>query len=169
MLVVPTIYQTIRGVLLLIIVAGCAYKVWMGKWKIHPSVLKIGIGCVSTSLIFMLYGLFNNAPGALSVGTVYVLWPLLFIFFMGLLNNPSDFEGFMKIIIVGIIVSATMGILLVAEGLGFIDINISSLLEVQGAGLATSEGMLGYNLYNITTIIFGLPFLLALISLPKKF
>lgn len=168
MLVLPTIYQTERGVLLLIIVAGCAYKVLMGKWKIHPSVLNIGIGCVTTSLFFMLYGLFNDAPGALSVGTVYVLWPLLFIFFMGFLNNPSDFEGFIKIIIVGVIVSAMMGILLVAEGLGFIDINISSFLEVQGAGLGIYEGTLEYNLYNMTTVMFGFPFLLALIFLPKK-
>jgi hypothetical protein len=168
MLVLPTIYQTVRGVLLLIIVAGCAYNVWMGKWKIHASVLKIGIGCVFTSLIFMLYGLFNNAPGALSVGTVYVLWPLLFMFFMGLLNNPSDFEDFMKIIIVGVIVSAMMGILLVAEGLRFIDINISSFLEFQGAGFSIFDGTLKYNLYNMTTVIFGFPFLLVLIFLPKK-
>jgi hypothetical protein len=167
MLVFPTIYQTERGMFLLFIVAGCAYKVLMGKWKIHPSVLFIGIACVTTSLFFMLYGLFNNAPGALSVGTVYVLWPLLFIFFMGVLYNYSDFEGFIKIIIMGVIVSAVMGIFLVAEGLGFIDININPLLEIQGAGFGIYEGTLEYNLYNMTTVIFGFPFLLTLISLPK--
>ena len=168
MLVLPTIFQKERGVLLLIIVAGCAYKVWMGKWKIHPRVLIIGIGCVTTSLFFMLYGQFNDAPGAFSVGTVYVLWPLLFIFFMGVLNNPSDFEGFIKTIILGVIVSAMMGILLAAEGIGFIDINISSFLEFQGAGFSIFDGTLEYNLYNMTTVIFGFPFLLALIFLPKK-
>ena len=115
----------------------------------------------------MLYGLFNDAPGAFSVGTVYVLWPLLFIFFMGVLNNPSDFEGFIKIIILGVIVSAMMGILLVAEGIGFIDINISSFLEFQGAGIGIYEGTLEYNLYNMTTVIFGFPFLLALIIYRK--
>jgi len=168
MLVLPTVYQKERGVLLLILVAGCVYKVWVGKWKIHPTVLCIGIGCVATSLLFMLYGIFNDAPGAFSVGTVYVLWPLLFIFFMGVLNNPSDFEGFTKIIILGVIVSAMMGILLVAEGIGVININISSFLEFQGAGLGIFEGTLEYNLYNMTTVIFGFPFLLALIFLPKK-
>ena len=168
MLVLPTIYQNERGVLLLIIVAGCAYKVLVGKWKIHPTVLIIGIGCVTTSLFFMLYGLFNDAPGAFSVGTVYVLWPLLFIFFMGVLNNPSDFKGFTKIIILGVIVSAMMGILLVAEGLEFIDINISSFLEFQGSGISISEGTLEYNLYNMTTVIFGFPFILAMIFLPKE-
>ena len=168
MLVLPTIYQNERGVLLLIIVAGCAYKVLVGKWKIHPTVLIIGIGCVTTSLFFMLYGLFNDAPGAFSVGTVYVLWPLLFIFFMGVLNNPSDFKGFTKIIILGVIVSAMMGILLVAEGLEFIDINISSFLEFQGSGISIFEGTLEYNLYNMTTVIFGFPFILAMIFLPKE-
>jgi hypothetical protein len=168
MLVLPTIYQTERGVLLLIIVAGCAYKVWVGKWKVHPRVLIIGIGCVTTSLFFMLYGLFNDAPGAFSVGTVYVLWPLLFMFFMGVLNNPSDFKGFTKIIILGVIVSAMMGILLAAEGIGLIDINISSFLEFQGAGIGVFEGTLEYNLFNMTTVIFGFPFLLALIFLPKN-
>ena len=168
MLVLPTIYQKERGVLLLIIVAGCTYKVLIGSWKIHPRVFIIGIGCVTTSLFFMLYGLFHDAPGAFSVGTVYVLWPLLFMFFMGILNNPSDFKGFIKIIILGVIVSAIMGILLVAEGLGYIDINISSFLEFQGSGIGISEGTLEYNLFNMTTVIFGFPCLLALIYLPKK-
>ena len=168
MLVLPTIYQKERGVLLLIIVTGCLYKVLIGKWKIHPRVLIIGIGCVTTSLFFMLYGLFHDAPGAFSVGTVYVLWPLLFMFFMGVLNTPSDFIGFMKIIILGVIVSAMMGILLVSEGLGFIDISISSFLEFQGSGVGISEGTLEYNLFNMTTVIFGFPFLLALIYLPKN-
>lgn len=168
MLVFPTIYQKERGVLLLIIVAGCAYKVWMGKWKVHASVLIIGIGCVVTSLFFMLYGIFNNTPGAFSVGTVYVLWPLLFLFFMGVLNKPSNFEGFIKIIILGVIASAMMGILLATEAIGFIDIPISSYLESQGAGFGIFEGTLEYNLYNMTTVIFGLPFLMVLIFLPKE-
>jgi hypothetical protein len=168
MLVLPTTYQKERGALLLIIVAGCLCEFLMGKWKIHPTVFNVGIICVTTSLFFIIYGLYNNAPGALSVGTVYVLWPLLFIFFMGFLNNPAYYEGFIKMIIVGVIVSAVMGILLVLEGFGFIDINLSSFLEVQGAGFGIDEGTLVYNLYNMTTIIFGFPFLLALIFLPPK-
>jgi O-antigen ligase len=90
------------------------------------------------------------------------------MFFMGVLNNPSDFKGFTKIIILGVIVSAMMGILLAAEGIGLIDINISSFLEFQGAGIGVFEGTLEYNLFNMTTVIFGFPFLLALIFLPKN-
>jgi O-antigen ligase len=86
---------------------------------------------------------------------------------MGVLNKPSNFEGFIKIIILGVIVSAMMGILLATEAIGFIDIPISSYLESQGAGFGIFEGTLEYNLYNMATIIFGFPFLLALIFLPK--
>lgn len=168
MLVVPTTYQAERGVLLLVLIAGGAYKAFVGKWKIHPSVLMIGICVVTTSLLFMLYGLFNDAPGAVAVGTVYVLWPLLFLFFMGVLNNPSDFEPFIKVIIVGVMTAALMAILLVAEGFGFIGLNISSVMEAQGSGLGIYEGWVEYNLYNMTTLLFGFPFLLALISLPKE-
>ena len=168
MLVVPTTYQKERGVLLLIIVVGCLCKMYVGKWKIHPSIFHIGIACVTVSLSFMLYGLFNDAPGAFSVGTVYVVWPLLFMFFMGFLNDPAYFDGFIKMIIVGVIVSAVMGILLVFEGFGLINLNINSFLEVQGAGFGINDGTLEYNLYNMTTIIFGFPFLLSLVLLPKK-
>src|SRR2546428_457875 len=104
MLVIPSIFQIERGVLLAILVVGCAYKALVGEWKIHYSVLMIGVGCVTTSLIFVLYGMLNNAPGAIEVGTVYVLWPLIFMFFMGALNDPHDYPGYIKVIVVGVAV-----------------------------------------------------------------
>ena len=168
MLVVPTTYQKERGLFLLVLVFACSYEAIVGNWKIYSTVLLIGIGCVVTSLVFMLYGLFNNAPGAFDVGTVYVLWPLLFLFFMGVINRPSDFESFTKVIILGVFISSILAILLVVEGFGFINLNLSSILEVQGAEIGIYEGTVEYNLYNMTTVIYGFPFLLALIVLPKE-
>jgi len=168
MLVVPTTYQVERGALLMVLVAGGVYKSLAGKWRIDKRVLVVGLGCVTTSLMFMLYGLLNDAPGAVEVGTVYVLWPLLFIFFMGVANSPSDFEPIIKVIIVGVMIASMMGILLVAEGFGGIGLNMKFILGGQGAALGISEGTVEYRLYNMNTVIYGFPFLLALILLPKE-
>lgn len=168
MLIIPTTYQIERGVLLLALIAGGLYKALRGKWKMHRSLLIVGFGCVTASLLFILYGLLNDAPGALSVGTVYVLWPLLFLFFMGILNAPTDFVPFIKVIIVSVIIATVMAILLVAEEFGFVGLNIKSILEIQGAEIGSYGGVVEYNLYNMTTVIFGFSFLLALIALPKR-
>src|SRR3569832_1867563 len=39
----------------------------------------------------MLIGAINSAPGALRVGTVYVVWPVQKIFFMGIVKDPNHF------------------------------------------------------------------------------
>lgn len=168
MLVVPTTFQSVRGVMLSVLVAGAVYSASVGKWKINKGVLFIGVGCITASLLFMNYGLLNNAPGAVAVGTVYVLWPLLFMFFMGVLNNSADFQPFIKTIILGVACSSAMGVLLVASSLGLIELNLEAAFEFQGASVGIYDSTFEYQLYNLTTIMYGFGFLLALLVFPEN-
>lgn len=168
MLVIPTTFQLVRGVMLSVLVMGCCYVAMLGKWKIHKTVLYIGILCVTTSLIFINYGQLNDAPGAASVATVFVVWPLLFLFFMGGMNSPCNFQPYIKVIILGVSVASLMGVLLVFSGLDLLGINLESIFEFQGARVGIYDGTFEYQLYNLTTVIFGFGFLLALLTLPDS-
>src|SRR3569832_1769667 len=115
----------------------------------------------------MLIGAINSAPGALRVGTVYVVRPVLFIFFMGNVNVPNHYCTFFKTNTIGAITVALMAFTLVADQYFGLGIGISSMLEEQGAGLGIYEGTIEYRLFNMTTVIYALPFFLALLLMPQ--
>lgn len=165
MLVIPTTLQTIRAGILLVLIVAVSYSAIFGNWKINKSILLIGISCVTVSIFFIILGLLYNAPGAIQVGTVYVLWPLLFIFIMGVFENPKDFQPFIKTIIVGVICSAIMGIMIVAEVGGYANFGLMASLDFLGSAVGIYDGYIQYNLSNLTTVMYGYGFLLTLVSL----
>jgi len=167
MLTIPTTYQGERGILLGTLVLSSLVYVTRSKWQIHPIVVGWSLFTVTTSLLFMLIGAINSAPGALRVGTVYVVWPVLFIFFMGIVKDPNHFCSFFKTITIGAITVALMAFTLVADQYFGLGIGISSMLEEQGAGLGIYEGTIEYRLFNMTTVIYALPFFLALLLMPQ--
>ncbi len=81
MLFVPTTYQPIKAVLLAVVVAFIGIVATVrGRLHLHINVLLWTLLMATTGLAFMLLGVVNGAPGALRVGTVYLLWPLVFTF-----------------------------------------------------------------------------------------
>lgn len=168
MLVIPTTYQLERGVLLSILCLGAFMKASIGTWKLDKQIMYILIITICASLSFMLNGAVHNAPGALRVGTVYVAWPLLYVFFAGFFQNTNMVVRFERVILAGIIISSIMGILFVFDIFWGLGLQTRHLFEFQGAGVSFYHGFIEYRLYNMTTLIYGFPFLFTLLLLSSK-
>lgn len=167
MLVIPTTLQMERGLLLIFLVLGVAVNSITDKWVLDKRIFVIGMINVTASVLFIYWGVINNAPGAISVSTVYVLWPVLFLYFMGALHRPSDFQSFLKTIVLAVMFCSVMGVLLVIEALGWLDMRLEQILEFQGASVGIYDGFIEYQLYNLTTVIFGFGFLISLLMIPS--
>jgi len=169
MLVVPTTYQAERGVLLgALLAASIVYLLRFNRWRLHKEVALLGGLCITASLFFMLNGAYHSAPGALRVGSVYVVWPLLFLFFIGLLNRPDQLSPFLKVLVIAEVCAAIMGVMFVAEALDYLNFGISTLLEGSKASIGISDESIGYSLPNLSTVIYALPFLLGYLMLPRE-
>lgn len=165
MLIIPTTYQIERGVVLGALAGIAVIDAARGRWLLHSSILFWGLLTVTASILFIGWGVMNDTPGALRVGTVYVLWPALFVFFMGLLRI-DQLLVLIKAVIIGSIAVALMALIMVADaglGLGF---RVSTLLENQGAAVGIYDGKIEYRLFNMTTAIYALPFLLGALFVP---
>ncbi|MDO5674085.1 MAG: hypothetical protein Q4G66_04090 [bacterium] len=167
MLIVPTTYQIERGILLVVLLFNCFVFVLLRSWRLASHIRNWAFATITTSILFIFLGLLNDAPGAIRVSSVFVAWPILYVFFIGILHTPNKFFPFYRVILIAVIVASMMGIMVVAEKLFGINLFITSIFEEQGASFGSFEGVVAYRLYNMTTVIYGLPFLLATVLLPR--
>ncbi len=170
MIVIPTTYQIWRGCLLGLLCLGALIGTShaSAQWRLDKQIVMILLLTTVASLLFMLNGVIQGAAGALRVGTVYVLWPLLYVFFTGFFRRPEIVVKFEKVILWGIIVSALMGLLFVAESLFGQNGRIKEILAFQGAAIGIYGGYIEYRLFNMTTLIYGFPFLVTLFLVRDK-
>lgn len=168
MLVLPTTYQLERGVCLAVLLFYGAAFAMFGGLRIVPQVILWTFVTLIASSFFMLLGAFNDAPGALRVGTVFILWPIVYFLFIGILHQTEKISPFYHVILAAVVVSSIMGVMVVAEKMFGVNLVLSAIFEAQGASFGLYDGVVEYRLYNTTTVIYGLPFLLAAIFLPKE-
>src|SRR5579871_6277682 len=74
MLFVPSAYQPIKAVLLLLVLLTIVLPLlWGRRLALHPKIALITLIMVLTGICFVSYGLISANPGALRVSTVYIL------------------------------------------------------------------------------------------------
>jgi O-antigen ligase len=165
MLVFPTTLQMQRGVMLAALFAiGVlgANSQWSVSWDIL--LLWLFVTCVGTFGIF--WGFLNGAPGALQVSTVYLVWPLVYMLFVGLVHSPRTIVFLEKALLFGITVASLMAlILLLGTVLGYGEF-VVEFFAFQGANIRIFDGFVELTLFNLATVIYGLPFLFALYFSP---
>ncbi len=106
MLVLPTIYQLQRGAVLAVLViigVGLAST----HWKLERAPLVVWLMTSASGVFFILWGLMHGAPGALRVSTVYILWPALYMLFIGL-ATPVFFMSLTRVLVFRICAAALM-------------------------------------------------------------
>ncbi len=168
MLVVPTAYTTARGLLLLVIVIAALAHAALDGWQISQELFAWVLLFVTASLFFMTLGAIHGAPGAFRVGTVYVAWPLLYLYIAGLLRRPENYVWVMRTILVGTLFACTLTVLLALEAIGFALIPISSFIGESG-GFSAGEGILEVGTLNTATVIYAVSFLFGLVMLPSEY
>lgn len=168
MLVIPTTYQTARGVILLFLIGGGILAYAQGKkLHLHRVIVFWLFLTVLTSLTFIFVGLVNGAPGALEVATVFVIWPIVFVFLIGLARHPVSLIPYLRAIIIGSLGASIAGALLVADSLFGFGLGLENLLQLQGAIVGLYDGAIEYRLFNLTTVLYSLVFLMAALQIPR--
>lgn len=164
MLIFPTMYQMERAVLLAVLTAGGLVYALEGRWRISRTIFLWLLVTLAAGLLFMWNGIRLGSPGALQLSTVYVIWPLLYVFFIGLLSRVETLVTLEKTIICGGLVSALMGIFLVVSTFTGYAEQLTELLNSQDVDVGLYDGFTRYRLPNIATLVYGAGFLLSFVT-----
>lgn len=162
MLVLPTTFQLQRGGALAMLTLIAAL-VALRHWRVHPEILFLWFTMMFMGTFGITWGVVNDAPGALRVSTVYLIWPALYLLFIGLAHDLSVMRRLEFALLLGIGIAVAMAlIVLLASLLGFGDI-VLPLLAFQDAGFGVYEGIVEFRIVNLTTVMYGFPFVLSFI------
>ena len=168
MLFSPTSYQPVKAVLLafVLIMIG-ARALISGKFLLHPSIVFWTLLMVATGFAFMLLGLVNNAPGATRVGTVYLLWPVVFAALLTEVRFKYVLDGIFKLLVFSSIVISLYSIYYLSYEIGWIPAELYFRFDF-GQAVGFYKGHVEFNLYNIASFNFLLPFLFAMLLVKTK-
>jgi hypothetical protein len=137
-------------------------------WAISREILWLSLITIIVGTFGVLLGHLNGTPGASRISTVYLLWPLVYIFFVGLSTRPRTIVLFEKAILVGVAISSVMAVSLIAGAITGRGDFVTELLAFQGAGVALHDGFTEFSFSSLSTVIYGLPFLAALFFSPRS-
>jgi len=167
MLILPASYQLPRGIYLAILTLA-ALAAAVKYWRCDQDIVAIWLFTLITGLFFIIEGIINYAPGALRVTTIYIIWPCVYILFIGLVHEVKPILILLKTLVVGIFFSCVFNLLLLIGAIAGYKAEIVKLLQFQGAGIGLYDDYIELTAYNLTTCIYGLPFLGALLLLSKN-
>lgn len=169
MLFVPSRYQPIKaGLLALLLVAITIHAFLRQRVSIHPIVIGWTALIVATGLTFMGFGAVNGAPGSLRVGTVYVLWPIVYTILIGGLTSIHIFRGIVRVLVLAAIAISSYGLLFLLVTRGVVPERFYIALD-QGQATGFNFETQEFNLFSLSTLLFLIPFLLtATLTWPQK-
>lgn len=167
MIILPTTFQLQRGIFLGGIILCAGIGGMYNKWRISKNIFILWLLTVSFGAFSIWLGYINGAPGAFRVSTVYIIWPLVYIIFIGLCHNPRTIIVFEKTLILGIWVSGLMLIILLVGALIGQGQLINIIFSFQGTNFGFYGGYIELTSYNMATLIYGLPFLITLFFSPN--
>ena len=163
MLVVPTVYQPVKAVLLVVVVVGTlAQVVRSGRVPLHPLIACGSAAFVALGLVFVLRGIWLGAPGAVPMVTVYVVWPAVYTVLLACAASHAVLNGLGRLLVVSTIVISLYSLSYIAWELGWWPDTLYLPLD-QGQGLSVRDGTVEFNLYSITSLIFLVPYVTALL------
>jgi len=168
MLFVPTTYQPVKAVLLgVILLAVISSSIWRGRLHVSKSIGLWTLFTVTTGMSFICLGVINSAPGALRVGTVYLLWPLIYTVLLAGIDSKVVVNGLFNVLVVALIAISLYSMLFLLHAIGWIPDALYFELDMgQGAGFY--DGYVEYRLYNISTLLFLVPFILSILLTTSK-
>ena len=165
MIFVPTTYQPIKAVLIVIVLASIAMEAFLTKrLSIHPTVLALTLAMSVTGIVFVNIGLFNRNPGALRVMPLYVFWPVLYLMFIAGCARHDVLSGLMKTLVAGSIGVCVYTLIYILHE-GALIPNVLYYELDQGQNIGFYQGHIQYALYSISSLLFLVPFLLAALVL----
>jgi hypothetical protein len=163
MLFVPTAYQVVKApmlvVLVLLVAAGALAR---GRLRLDPTVLLWTVFLMCVGLAFMIRGMMAGAPGALRVGTVYVLWPLVYTVLVAGATRWSVLRGLGRTMVVATLAIALYGMSYILHVVGWLPAFLYLPVDL-GQEIGLYRGFIELNLYNLASLLFLVPFLIAVL------
>ena len=168
MLFVPTTYQPIKGVLLAVVLSLIGIGALVrGRLHLHKTILLWTLFMVVTGLLFIMTDVFNNAPSALRVGTVFVLWPLVYTVLITGINGKEILDNIFKVMVFSLIAISLYSIMYLLYVSGWLPPYLYIEIDM-GQAVGFHEGFVEYRLYNISSLIFLVPFMLTMLFTWQK-
>lgn len=169
MLVLPASFQEPRGILLVLILFFSLGLNSIYELRYSKVLLLIALINLIFSFLFILNGLIRSAPGAISVSTVYIIWPILYMYFIGYSVKISNLVPILNTIIYGGLGSAALIILFIYTTVIGFPIDITYLLKSQDFTVYWGAGAFELNSMNLATVMYAFVFALTFLLMPSKF
>lgn len=158
MLFVPTRYQLLKAILLALVLSIILANILMqgGKIRIHKTVLRWTVFYLALGLFWISQGFLHQAPGALRVSTVYLLWPLVYTVLVAGISTERILRTTIRVLVFGTIAIALYSASYILHEAGlladFLYIDID-----QGQAIGFYSGYVEYNLFSISALLFLVP------------
>lgn len=161
MVFLPTAHQAWKGGLFLAaLVVALGAELVRPRRTLHPHVVTWGAALCACGLAFMVRGLLHGAPGALAVGTVYVVWPAAFVALAGSAGDERVLRAHLKVLVAGVTALSIYGLAFALEQGGWLARSpFPELFSDQGIGLY--DGYVEMRLPSLSVLPFAVPFLIA--------
>lgn len=161
LLFVPVAYSPLKAVLMLVVLLMVAVEGALeGRLRLHPSVVAWTLGLATLSAAFMLRGALHDAPGALRVGTVYILWPVVYTIFAAGAARPRVVRALVRTLVVAAIAVPLYVMSYVLWSIGWLPDLLYLPLD-QGQALGVYAGFIELNMYSLSSLLFLVPFVSA--------
>ncbi|PWS28189.1 hypothetical protein DHW03_11610 [Pedobacter yonginense] len=168
MLVLPASFQVPRGVILLGLLLFSLRDYALKRFKIYTPILNISIINVGCSVLFFFNGYANQNPGAVAVTTVFIFWPILYLYFIGFNVEKEQIYPLLKCLFYGGITSMIFIAALILWTLGFIPFDLSLIAKAQDFSVYWGDSV-EINAINLATIMYVLVFSLSFLIFPKDY
>jgi hypothetical protein len=168
MLIFPSQYQFERGFFLVILLYSSLLFVTINpkSWRINRELLVVSCICLFVSLFSISHGLYLDNPGALPLISVYMVWPLLFIWIIGLPNNQATMFLMIKTIIIG---SLSIGMIIILTVIGpLFGLNGMDFLEIFSVRSGVFAESIKISSPMTPVLFFFLPFSICLLLINKQ-
>ena len=111
-------------------------------------------------LFFVLLGVVRGHPGAMTVSTVYVVWPWLYLVFVAGVSHEAILRGLLRVMGWALLAIDLYALQYILYSAGIWPASLYLELDL-GQAISFFEGSVEFNLYNISSLLFLIPFAVA--------
>jgi hypothetical protein len=161
MLFIPSAYQPFKAILGILVLGIIAIDVLIrGRLALHRIVLLWTLFMVTLGSAFIFLGFLNDAPGALRMSTVYVLWPLVFTVFIAGASKEKILRGLLVILVSTTIVIGLYGLSFILHAAGWLPDSLYIPFD-QGQQIGFYQGYIEFILHSVSSLFFLVPYVIA--------
>lgn len=166
MLFLPTAYIQIKIPLIALTILLIGKNIQaQHKILLNSQILKWVLIQVYAGLFFIVLGVINKTPGAIRVSSVIIFWPILYTVFIVGISKTEYLISLFRIIVISGAGIGLYSLDYILYSYGAIPKFLYFELDM-GQSIGFYDGLVEYNLYNISSLIYIVPFLVTIIILP---